>query len=82
MMAACPLFTNVSNIRTRNLGLFAFTAQHDTVATSPVSISVEFWNKDCDEECRRLGYNTAVRTSQETHYFSATESSLLMLCKI
>jgi hypothetical protein len=34
------------------------------------------------EECRPLGYKTPVRTSQETHYFSATESSQLMLCKI
>jgi hypothetical protein len=34
------------------------------------------------EECRRLGYNNTVRTSQETHYVSATEPSQLMLCKI
>jgi hypothetical protein len=34
------------------------------------------------EECRLLGYKNPVRTSQETHYFSATESSQLMLCKI
>jgi hypothetical protein len=34
------------------------------------------------EECRLLGYKTPVRTSQETHYFSATQSSQLMLCKI
>jgi hypothetical protein len=27
-------------------------------------------------------YRNPVRTSQETHYFSATESSRLMLCKI
>jgi hypothetical protein len=33
------------------------------------------------EECRLLGYKIPVRTSQETHYFSATESSQLMLCK-
>jgi hypothetical protein len=36
---------------------------------------------DC-EECRLLGYKTPVRTSQETHYISATEPSRLMLCKI
>jgi hypothetical protein len=37
----------------------------------------------CDfEECRLLGYKNPVLTSQETHYFSATESSQLMLCKI
>jgi hypothetical protein len=34
------------------------------------------------EECRLLGYKNPVRTSQETHYFSATEPSRLMLCRI
>jgi hypothetical protein len=34
------------------------------------------------EECRLLAYKTPVRTSQETHYVSATESSQLMLCKV
>jgi hypothetical protein len=34
------------------------------------------------EECRLLGYKNPVRTSQETHYVSVTESSKLMLCKI
>jgi hypothetical protein len=34
------------------------------------------------EECRLLGYKNPVRTSQETHYVSATESSQLMLCNI
>jgi hypothetical protein len=34
------------------------------------------------EECRLLGYKTPVRTSQETHYVSATETSQLVLCKI
>jgi hypothetical protein len=46
--------------------------------------SVEIWRfhgSDC-EGCRLLGYKTPVRTSRETHYFSATESSQLMLCKI
>jgi hypothetical protein len=32
-------------------------------------------------KCRLLGYKNSVRTSQETHYFSTTESSQLMLCK-
>jgi hypothetical protein len=37
----------------------------------------------CDyQKLRLLGYKNRVRTSQETHYFSATESSQLMLCKI
>jgi hypothetical protein len=34
------------------------------------------------EECRLLGYKNPVRTSQQTHYVSTTESSRLMLCKI
>jgi hypothetical protein len=34
------------------------------------------------EECRLLGYKTPVRTSQETHYVSTSESNRLMLCKI
>jgi hypothetical protein len=34
------------------------------------------------EECLLLGYKSPVPTSQETHYVSATETSLLMLCKI
>jgi hypothetical protein len=34
------------------------------------------------EECRLLGYKNPVRTSQETQYVSATETSQLMLCKI
>jgi hypothetical protein len=34
------------------------------------------------EECRLLGYINPVRTSQETHYVSATEHSRLILCNI
>jgi hypothetical protein len=34
------------------------------------------------EECRLLRYKNPVRTSQETHYVSATESNQLMLCNI
>jgi hypothetical protein len=34
------------------------------------------------EECPLLGYNSLGRTSQETYYVSATESSWLMICKI
>jgi hypothetical protein len=34
------------------------------------------------EECRLLGYKNPGRTSQETHYVSATESSQIMLCRI
>jgi hypothetical protein len=33
------------------------------------------------EECRLLGYKNPVRTSQETHYVCAKESSQLM-CKV
>jgi hypothetical protein len=34
------------------------------------------------KECRVLGFKNLVRTSQETHRVSATETSRLMLCKI
>jgi hypothetical protein len=34
------------------------------------------------EKCRLLGYKIPVPTSQGTYYFSATESSQLILCKI
>jgi hypothetical protein len=34
------------------------------------------------EEYHLLEYRNPVRTSQETHYVSATELSQLMLCKI
>jgi hypothetical protein len=34
------------------------------------------------EECCPLGYKNPLRTSQETHYVSATEPSRLMLCKV
>jgi hypothetical protein len=42
---------------------------------------IRFHGRDY-EECRLLGYKNPVRTPQKTHYFSATESSQLMLCKI
>jgi hypothetical protein len=38
--------------------------------------------RSSQEERRLLEYNSPFRTSQETHYFSATEPSRLMLCKI
>jgi hypothetical protein len=34
------------------------------------------------EECCLLGYESPACTSQETHYFSATEPNQLMPCKI
>jgi hypothetical protein len=34
------------------------------------------------KDCCLLGYNNPVRTSQETRYVSATETSRLILCKI
>jgi hypothetical protein len=42
---------------------------------------LDFYGGDY-EECCLLGYKNAVRTSQETHYVSATEPRQLMLCKI
>jgi hypothetical protein len=34
------------------------------------------------EECPLLGYKNQVHTSEETYYFSDTEPSRLMICKI
>jgi hypothetical protein len=34
------------------------------------------------EECRLLEYKNPIHTSHETHYFSTTEPSQLMLCKV
>jgi hypothetical protein len=54
-----------------------------TCAIMILNIVKIFGFHGCDyEECRLLGYKNPVRTSQETHYVSATESSQLMLCKI
>jgi hypothetical protein len=39
-------------------------------------------DKSDNEGRRLLGYKSPGRTSQETHYFSAAETSRLMLCKI
>jgi hypothetical protein len=56
--------------------------------TPPVTINrrtllVQCKIHDCDyEEFLLLEYKNPVRTSQETHYLSVTESSRLMLCKI
>jgi hypothetical protein len=48
------------------------------------SVPCKIWGFRGDdyEECRLLGYKNPVRTSQETHYVSATKSSRSMLCKI
>jgi hypothetical protein len=58
---------------------------HETTSTGIKQTTVrkiwDFHGGDY-EECRLLGYKNPFRTSQETHYVSATESSQLMLCKI
>jgi hypothetical protein len=53
------------------------------LAEMPISCDVRqgFHGSDY-EECDLLGYKNPVHTWQETHYVSATEPSLLMLCKI
>jgi hypothetical protein len=47
--------------------------------SSPCKIG-DFHGGDYGER-RLLGYKNPVRTSQETHYVSATEANQLMLCK-
>jgi hypothetical protein len=58
---------------------------HYVSATEPRQLmqckSVSFHGGDY-EECRLLGYESPVHTSQETRYVSATEPKRLMLCKI
>jgi hypothetical protein len=49
---------------------------------SRVRLRLKDFHSSGYEECRLLAYKIAVRTSQETHYFSATELSQLMLFKI
>jgi hypothetical protein len=55
--------------------------------TSLIVQLVDIWKILCFhggdyEECHFLRYKNQVRTSQETHYVSATESNQWMLCKI
>jgi hypothetical protein len=47
-----------------------------------VGSGVEWSGVEWSGGCRLLGYKNPVRTSQETHYLSATSSALLMLCRI
>jgi hypothetical protein len=55
---------------------------HFPYAMSLLSCKIwSFHGGDYEELCL-LGYKNPFRTSQETHYVSATESSQLMLCKI
>jgi hypothetical protein len=52
---------------------------------SPVCALIQrlnYWTGFNHEEYRLFGYKTPVRTSQETRYFSARESSQLMLSKM
>jgi hypothetical protein len=58
----------------------------ETVLTGMSRLELKMWRLQTDlitsEESRLLGYKNPVRTSQETHDVSTTESSRLMLCKI
>jgi hypothetical protein len=63
----------------RSAGLHPVLCSLSRVFTAPW---LESWHEDSVGECRLLGYKTPVRTSQETHYVSATKSSRLMLRNI
>jgi hypothetical protein len=52
------------------------------VASSLLSCKIWGYHRGDYEECRLLAYKNPIRTSQETHYVSATEPSQLMLCEI
>jgi hypothetical protein len=49
-----------------------------------LNLQCKVWDFDGGdyEECRLLGYKNPVRTSQETHYVNAADSSQLILCNI
>jgi hypothetical protein len=59
-----------------------YTRSHRMKQNSGRMSKIWGFHGDDYEECRLLGFKYPVRTSQETRYFSATESSQLMLCKI
>jgi hypothetical protein len=64
---------------------FCYTAMDNSATSVPRVtwlIAGSWENNRYYEEWRLLGYKNPVRTSQETHYVSATEYSRLMLCKI
>jgi hypothetical protein len=48
----------------------------------PVNAKISGFHGGDYEECRLLAYKNPVHTSQETHYVSATEPSVLILSKI
>jgi hypothetical protein len=52
------------------------------MATEQILCKIWGFHGNDYEERHLLGYKTPVRTPQETHYVSTTESSQLMLCKI
>jgi hypothetical protein len=60
-----------------------FDPTSGTIIQNIFQYKCKIWGFHCSdyEECRLLGYKNPVRTSQETHHVSTTESSQLMLCK-
>jgi hypothetical protein len=80
----------ISGLRTPdsglNLSLYP-VHQKTGIAQAQVMKKAQYNSEDVQaitqhKECRLLGYKSLVRTSQETHYVSATEPSLLMVCNI
>jgi hypothetical protein len=60
---------------------FSVNATSEYLSNIVQVVGFELFTADY-EECRLLGYRKPVRTSQETHYVSTTESRQLNLCKI
>jgi hypothetical protein len=53
-----------------------------TKRTSTTTVKIWGFHGSDQEECLLLRYKNTIRTSQETHYVSATESSRIMVHKI
>jgi hypothetical protein len=77
LSAVCLLSLRSSVLTLHGTAVGSTKWASEMYVTSEVSTAVGDY-----EEWHLLGYKNPVRTSQETHYVSATEPSRLMLCNI
>jgi hypothetical protein len=87
LLFVCSVWNSITFVGAKKIGTQPAAVRGLSFSVYPSRRSLElskiwgFHGGDYEER-RLLGYKTLVRTSQETHYFSATEPSQLMLCKI